>query len=90
MSKTDIELIKTTIIIPAGRSGRNDVMIPLYDANQLLTCMRAAREDEKEKIKEMIQNRIYELRFIIDHDQFKSPYYGEMLITELKKLIPCT
>jgi hypothetical protein len=62
----------------------------LYTESQALIAMTAAREDERERIRMMIQNRIYELRFIIDHDQFKSPYYGEMLITELKKLIPCT
>ena len=83
MSKTNEEILKN---YPYDDNGRYAVFME----NDVLSSMTAAREDERERIRMMIQNRIYELRFIIDHDQFKSPYYGEMLITELKKLIPCT
>jgi len=87
MSKTDIELIKTTIIIPAGRSGRNDVMIPLYDTNQLLTCMTAAREDERERIRLMITNEIF---FLSDMADSKDRWAANRLNKLFKAITPCT
>lgn len=86
MSKTNEELRNRIL-------SENGVCYPsnhfcIFDTKVVDLMMTTAREDERGKMNAIIQGRIDELRFTIDHDQFKSPYYGEMLISELKKLIP--
>jgi hypothetical protein len=86
ISKTDGEILSE--IKPSTITDNGEVLMEFYMPLQVMQAMITAREDEREKMKAMIQGRIDELRFIIDHDEFKSPYYREMLISELKKLIP--
>ena len=83
MSKTNESILAdvTPYDLPGSRNAT-------YLTDDVLSSMTAAREDERERIKEIIQKRIYEIEHTV-HIQGSGKRVRE-LNKLLKKLAPCT